>query len=837
MSLRVWLPLNKDLRNNGLENVTVTNNGGVLYNSAYRFQNANDYVYINKKCCDLFNDGDSFSLACWIYLFAYPNSYRGLLDCTKYTSESTTVNGQTVHGGGIGICLINNGAYMSFNPLESSDNRIGLGEIPLNTWTHICVSYDKNTRTRFGYVNGKLKFQSISNDIWGANGAIFLFGCGSQGGWNYVADNMIYDARIYNHALSLKEVKELAKGLYLHYTFNDPYIESTNNYTQYRTIIGHGSNWTLQTEKFQEHDIYKNIVTSPNTGNNAGFSIPSSMKITNPPGLNTATSLTISFYKRLNTVYGTYGGYGIERQSYIAVVKSDNTTSQISLSDKWNNNNWGSDPNSIGEWEYITGTVTIPTGCTAIYFYIYRDNAPSGDCDFSMIQLEAKDHATPYTPSYRTTTILPDNSGFGNDGTIVGDLHVLQDSNRGFYSTYFNGNAITYFTDNLPLLHSYSFWVYIDSYPTATNVILMTDYNSHLAFGFWGGDYIIVYAKTSNQIGALYSKNIISLNKWNHVVGVYYGENNENIDIYVNGVKQSSVGQEFFRIGYASLSIGGRANGTFEPNTPFIGKLSDFRIYKTALSVSDVLDLYKSTFIIDDTQKSYCYELNESDSTSQVKLTEAGIAKCKNFSESITSVFDDTEYIEPDGSVWIRIFHHNNPNSSSRLFSKTDSFTTNVYKDADRWFNVSLCNKVSKWEFLVKEKETSSSTEFKCRWIQTANPMSATLNNTTSANITQITTTGYSQMTSGFGGLYKADTATYDKTYLTQNSGSINWSGAIGCWTGYGTSIPAVRVVNGPNSISTGYLDLYLRIDNLDEGTDTKIIENGSLTSNELIEL
>ena len=73
-----------------------------------------------------------------------------------------------------------------------------------------------------------------------------------------------------------------------------------------------------------------------------------------------------------------------------------------------------------------------------------------------------------------------------------------------------------------------------------------------------------------------------------------------------------------------------------------------------------------------------------------LNISQQGIVKTDLFSEVITNPFDTTIYFEPDGSAWIRIFHHNNPGNAR--FASTDTFTTQVYKDEDRWFNVSLCN-------------------------------------------------------------------------------------------------------------------------------------------------
>ena len=168
-------------------------------------------------------------------------------------------------------------------------------------------------------------------------------------------------------------------------------LEGTINLLDYSNLKGHGSSWELQSSTFDGNPIYRNTVTSPNVGNNAGFSIKNSIYESR---LATATKITISFYKKLNAVYGKNLG------GYIRVVKSDDTEGAYTWS--YNKANWANDENSIGIWDYITATVTIPSGCKYIKLcYVYTDNATGGNCDFANIQLELKDHATPYVNGTR----------------------------------------------------------------------------------------------------------------------------------------------------------------------------------------------------------------------------------------------------------------------------------------------------------------------------------------------------------------------------------------------------------------------------------------------------
>lgn len=208
-----------------------------------------------------------------------------------------------------------------------------------------------------------------------------------------------------------------------------------------------------------------------------------------------------------------------------------------------------------------------------------------------------------------------------------------------------------------------------------------------------------------------------------------------------------------------------------------------------------------------------------------LKITKNGIIQNEYITEFLANTYDKNVYIEPDKSCWIRLFHHNNP--ASVKFASTDTFATKVYKDADRWFNISLCNRLSNsWELMIKQKTTSSATETKYRWIQYYNPMTATFADVDLADVTINTSSGYSTV-SNYGGIYYKNSSTY---LCVNNAVSNNWMGAIGCWTAWGNGIPGW----GTTAITTGYLDLYLRID---RSSDLTSIMQDILISPEIIEI
>lgn len=268
----------------------------------------------------------------------------------------------------------------------------------------------------------------------------------------------------------------------------------------------------------------------------------------------------------------------------------------------------------------------------------------------------------------------------------------------------------------------------------------------------------------------------LSAGTWYHVGYTY---NSGVIKLYVNGKLDgthsytSSIIEDYVQLfswSFNSSSITNEIHGNYKLN----GFLNDVRIYDHCLSDKEVSEISKGLIVH--------YPL---DDCSSKRLR-----------------YDKNIYKEPDGTLWVRVIHHNNP--ASALFSSSDSFASGVYKDADRWFDLYMIKRgLGSYEFMVKQKTTSSATETKYRWIQTKDPFTATYNDVKPASVTRITTSGYTD--GGFGGLYILNSNTH---MVIANTSNGNWYGAFGCWTPYNGGIPGY-----PNTtITNGYMDLYVKV-------------------------
>ena len=220
MSLQVWLPLTKDLRQQGLDNITVTTantnnfqNEGKL--SSKSLDVSGHYAFrvpslVKKRV---------FSCAFWykpITDSSLSDNWRRIIVFDTYTSDGSTTGAIFRFESSYGYQSSNTTYCISIHnnagePIASIGT--GLGETNgWNKWQHIAITADGTTLKC--YRNG---VQVASGNM--GNGGM-LQGTVHIGYNGNRPVGRLNDFRLYDHCLSPMEVKELAKGLVLHYPLN-----------------------------------------------------------------------------------------------------------------------------------------------------------------------------------------------------------------------------------------------------------------------------------------------------------------------------------------------------------------------------------------------------------------------------------------------------------------------------------------------------------------------------------------------------------------------------------------------------------------------------------------
>ena len=293
MSLQVWLPSISDFHNQGLSDTNpifslakgtfVT--GGILGN-CLKTTYPSGTIDTN-YAPDLNNK--SYTLCGWFKF--NKQEIATYLDTLTYTSTNKTASGNlfgNANYGGLGIVWNSNNMYSDgefttitvLGHIRSSNigsNTISGGTMAFDTWTHICLVWDRNDTDLRLYINGTLKSHSAISGT-----ATDLVTKNLYVNWkiNYAGNNVTAsipfctnDLRAYDHALSLKEIKELNKGLVCHYPLNNQYISNNlilNGYG-YDGALGWDSSTNISTTEIPPNEptikasYYSNNTTTPYT--------------------------------------------------------------------------------------------------------------------------------------------------------------------------------------------------------------------------------------------------------------------------------------------------------------------------------------------------------------------------------------------------------------------------------------------------------------------------------------------------------------------------------------------------------------------------------------------
>lgn len=568
MALLVWFPLNGNIENKGLSNVSSYSGSTPVYSAgkigqclegssgeiAFHFDDANliENICLNKKYTImtwLKNNAASSGVSRWVFRIGNgTGTSRGLWENNSGTTRHWAFSGTGV------------------NCSTSIDCTQG--------WHHTCFVVDGTIVTL--YVDGVKQGSATDSTTLPTENTITF---------NSYRDSL-NDFRLYNEVLSDKQIKEIAKGLCAHYK-----LEGVGANPNLLVDAGNRSKWTYESCT-RVNDTDSKVI---------GFSVSSANQ---------------RIYLEVTNVWKSGQKY---TYSFDAKASVNNARLDVSRSIA----NFGPNHYLTTEWQHYSGeissTVTVDGGTLSI-----RGNTANTTYYLKNIKLENGEEETNYIPNINDIeytelgydkALTTDVSGFGYNGTITGELTFDSDSPRYAGSTYFGGPGYLHYLSS-PLNSStdaftFTCWFY----PTqASNMALYNDrtvVGSGFSVFYLGG---ALRFDTGSNSEFQFSNDTSILNKWSFIACTY-DKNNGIKKAYINGIQvgsTTSIG-DLTQIG-TNASIGNSStNGAAGAGNQIYGSLSDVRIYCTALSAEDILKLYEISGIIDNKGNTYSYEFIEED--------------------------------------------------------------------------------------------------------------------------------------------------------------------------------------------------------------------------------
>lgn len=550
MALQVWLPLTKNLSNQGLNNMTfsidadsniILDNNGKIGACYSRSTKQTSGRIVSNSTINLSED---ISMACWALVS----------NCVGDTANGLISNHSHANNTGVGITVkqVSTSDYRISCNTGTGSNRTyctyyGTTNIK-GAWHHLTLTYSKSAKQLILYVDGNTEY-TLNNYVNSSIADyIIIFD------WSTTYNNTSYrpaaklnDVRIYDHCLSPKEVKEIAKGLVLHYPLNDAYVEGTTNLV---TSITKGGQTTVNGYE----------VTTSGVSKDTYFTLNLSEKIV------AGNTYTISCRNNFDT--GLYWDFPIGSQANQTLT-------------------WRITP-GYSSYTFVANSGNSYWDKNICFMDDLSGTARNAGKSFKMWdwQIEKKDHATPFVIGTRNETIVYDCSGYQNNGVVSGNVTLSVDSPRYIGSYKFIPNAMIS-TPGIVNFDKCTYSVWCKD-PSMSYKIVFCDGTSKVAFGESSGFLCSCGNNSQNK----FTKNNWKNSDWNHVVVVRDGS---TYKMYINGEAETQSGTaDYWNHSASTITVGGREENAAMWN----GNISDFRIYTTALSADDIKELYNTSCIV-----------------------------------------------------------------------------------------------------------------------------------------------------------------------------------------------------------------------------------------------
>lgn len=475
-------------------------------------------------------------------------------------------------------------------------------------WVHCCMTYQSSNNTVTIYINGVKCSTSQPKNLTGLSGTTALIG--KRSSETYLFEGYLNDFRIYNTCLSPRQIKEISKGLICHYSLGeiDGKIGGRNLIKNGKGNVKAGffKKIPTVTDEYGEFTL-KSKKTYASISLSEGFVYGCHDYIV---GEKYTWSYDI-MYTAWNFPTGSNRGEFWMGQRYINAPSGETATGTWRGVTKHNLPVVGQNGCELNKWYHVKQTVTIPQQASSnvgqqgiISFYNSNANVEASfTARLKNVKLEKSSAATPWTPAPEDDAsfydnVIYDTSGYCNNGSVTDSTCPTWSSDTPRYkgSYVFNGNKQVIDTSNV--FHqediTISFW-FKRLKDTNTRQFLFTIWEG-FSCELTADDIPLFRIATdvSHAVDALSDKKITVNDGWTHFCGVY--KNGEYSKIYINGQLKKSVSSAskiYWNIHSSKIGIYSSLN------TYYNGQISDVRIYATALSDSDILELYQSSASVD----------------------------------------------------------------------------------------------------------------------------------------------------------------------------------------------------------------------------------------------
>ncbi len=251
---------------------------------------------------------------------------------------------------------------------------------------------------------------------------------------------------------------------------------------------------------------------------------------------------------------------------------------------------------SVGIWERVSFTTTIGANwdlSQSFIIYVYGNSGAYGQLWVDKVQIEENDQASPFITGTTTTATVTDYSGNGNHGTIdaaTSPVWVSGGLSGGAYD--FNGNQYidcNYGAGLNPSTNPYTFSMWVKPDNAANNMMCMTagqvpNSNYRFYVGTYNGKWDMGIQGSSWGSGT-----ITASTNWTHIAVVMNGS---IATLYVNGVVGRTINYTSYTFN-RDIYIANHDN-----NYWWLGYVDDVRIYNTALTPAQVLEISTSSSLM-----------------------------------------------------------------------------------------------------------------------------------------------------------------------------------------------------------------------------------------------